>query len=48
MASTHLAAEFNKEDFDLFNSYIYCICGDGCLEEGVASESCSLAGKKGD
>ena len=30
----HLAAKFNKPNFDLFNNFIYCICGDGCLQEG--------------
>lgn len=35
---------FNKPELELFNSYVYSIVGDGCLQEGVASEACSLAG----
>lgn len=43
----HLAAKFNRPNFSLFNNFIFCICGDGCLQEGVASEACSLAGHLG-
>uniref|UniRef100_A0A0G4GLZ4 transketolase n=1 Tax=Chromera velia CCMP2878 TaxID=1169474 RepID=A0A0G4GLZ4_9ALVE len=41
----HMAATYNKKKFDLFDSFVYCIVGDGCLMEGVASEACSLAGR---
>ncbi|MBS0621124.1 MAG: transketolase [Verrucomicrobia bacterium] len=42
-----LAARFNSEDFPLFTGKVYCLAGDGCLMEGVSSESCSLAGHLG-
>ncbi len=29
---------------DLINHKIYCLCGDGDLQEGIAYEACSLAG----
>src|ERR1051325_9812232 len=44
IAATHLAAEFNKEDFPLIDHYVYAIVSDGDLMEGVASEAASLAG----
>ena len=47
IAESHLAAEFNKEGFPLVDHFTYVICGDGCLQEGVSSEACSLAGHLG-
>jgi len=44
MAERHLAATYNKENFEIVNHYTYAICGDGDLMEGVASEAASLAG----
>lgn len=47
IASKNLAARFNKPGFDVVQSRIYCMTGDGCLMEGVALESISLAGSLG-
>ena len=43
----HLASLFNKPNYDIIDNYTYVICGDGCLQEGVSSESGSLAGHLG-
>ncbi|CAM9364523.1 unnamed protein product [Ascophyllum nodosum] len=47
IAERHLAATFNKPDFEIVDNYTFVICGDGCLQEGVASEACSLGGHLG-
>ena len=47
MAEAHLAAKFNKPDFPIVDHYTFVICGDGCLMEGISSESLSLAGTLG-
>ena len=48
IAAKMLAARFNSGGgFDPVNSYIYCFCSDGDLEEGISSEAQSLAGHLG-
>lgn len=44
IASKNLAARFNRPRFDVVQSRIYCMTGDGCLMEGVALEFIALAG----
>jgi len=44
IAESHLAAEYNKDGFNVVDHYTYVICGDGCLQEGVSGEASSLAG----
>ena len=42
IASRYYAAKFNTEDIKLFDNYTYVLCGDGCLQEGVALEALSI------
>ena len=44
IAESHLAAKFNKSDATIVDHFTYVIMGDGCNQEGVSSEACSLAG----
>ncbi|WP_203246304.1 transketolase [Sporosarcina beigongshangi] len=44
MAEKHLAATYNKPNFDVVDHFTYALCGDGDLMEGVAAEAISLAG----
>jgi transketolase len=44
LAERILAAQFNRESYDIVNHYTYVFLGDGCLMEGISHEVCSLAG----
>ena len=44
VAETMLAARFNTAKHTIVDHYTYALVGEGCLEEGVSSEACSLAG----
>ncbi len=47
MAEAHLAAEFNKEGYNVVDHYTFVLGGDGCMMEGISSECMSLAGTLG-
>jgi transketolase len=47
IAEAHLAARFNKPGHTLVDHTTYVLMGDGCNQEGVASEAASLAGHLG-
>ena len=44
IAEAHLAAVYNKPDFQIINHFTYALVTDGDLMEGVSSEAASLAG----
>jgi transketolase len=47
LAERMLAARFNSGDVELIDHHTYVIASDGDIQEGVASEACSLAGHLG-
>ncbi|MDP8905321.1 MAG: transketolase [Chloroflexota bacterium] len=44
IAQRRLAREFNRPGHDVVDHWIYGICSDGDLQEGIAAEAASLAG----
>jgi transketolase len=46
-AENYLAAKFNKPGYPIVDHFTYILCGDGCLQEGIAAEAVSLAGTLG-
>jgi transketolase len=47
LAERMLAARFNRDGHDIVDHYTFTIASDGDIQEGVASEACSLAGHLG-
>jgi len=47
LAERALAAEFNRDGFDIVDHHTYVFAGDGCLMEGISHEACALAGTLG-
>ncbi|MHC4637366.1 MAG: transketolase [Planctomycetota bacterium] len=47
IAEKYLESQFNRDGFPVVDYKIFCLAGDGCLEEGVSSEASSLAGHLG-
>lgn len=47
MAEAHLASIFNKPGYPVVDHYTYALGGDGCMMEGISSETFSLAGTLG-
>jgi len=44
MASKFMGEQVNSETAKLIDHNVYCLCGDGDLEEGISYEACSIAG----
>lgn len=44
MAAKYVGHKVNSETASLIDHTVYCLCGDGDLEEGISYEACSIAG----
>lgn len=44
LSQKKMAVQFNTEQHTIFDNCVVCLCGEGCLQEGVGQESVALAG----
>lgn len=44
MAAKRAAVLLNEPNLEIIDHKIYCLCGDGDLQEGISYEACALAG----
>ncbi len=47
LTERHMAAQFNRDEYEIVNHFTYVFLGDGCLMEGITHEASSLAGTLG-
>ena len=47
MAEAYTKEQVNSETCELIDHKVYCLCGDGDLQEGISYEACALAGHLG-
>ncbi len=47
MAEAYTANQVNSDTCALIDHKVYCLCGDGDLQEGISYEACALAGHLG-
>ncbi|MGD9970696.1 MAG: transketolase [Sulfuricurvum sp.] len=47
MAAKYIGHKVNSETASMIDHNVYCLCGDGDLEEGISYEACSVAGHLG-
>src|SRR5437016_13280633 len=47
VATKMVAARFNTDEHKVFDQHVVCLCSDGDMQVGVASEACALAGQAG-
>ena len=47
IAERHLAATYNRPNFEVVDHHTYVLCGDGDMMEGMSHEAASLAGTLG-
>ena len=44
ISAKHAAARFNTPEHEIFNQNVYCLAGDGCIQEGISREAAAIAG----
>jgi len=47
LAGQMAAARFNTPEHTIFDYHVFCLAGDGCMQEGVAMEAAAFAGHQG-
>lgn len=47
MGAKYVGHKVNSQTASLIDHRVYCLCGDGDLEEGISYEACSIAGHMG-
>lgn len=44
ISAKHAAAKFNTAAHEIFSQNVYCLAGDGCMQEGLSREAAAIAG----